>query len=258
MATSKTKYLQILTQSGLKGDQAIVYETLLKNGAKKASQLAGLLPFKRSLTYKILSELVDMGLVVKKEEPRKVAVFEPAHPLKIKEWISKQQEQYKNADLALDGFLPKLVSDFNLMLGMPGIQIYEGLDGAKKVLADSLTATTEIYSYIDSEAVNKRYPEMNNQYIAQRNKARIKKRMIVVDSSFVRDRVKVFNKQTTSVRAIVSAVPFTVIMQIYDTKVSYITLQGSTIISVIFDNPTISRMHKTLFEVMWENAKVLL
>lgn len=252
-----SSYLQILTQAGLKGDQAIVYEVLLKNGPKKASQLGSLVTFKRSLSYKILNELVEMGLVVKKEEPRKVAVFEPAHPLKIKDWVQKQQEQFKNADLALSGFLPKLISEFNLTLGMPGIQIEEGLEGAQKVLADSLSARTEIYSYIDSEAVNKQYPEVNKQYIGQRNKTGIKKKMIMVDSQFVREHIKSFNKQTTAVRVISSPSPFTAIMQIYDSKCSYITLQGKNIISVIFDNPNISRMHKTLFEVMWGSAKPL-
>lgn len=257
MATTNVNYLQILTQAGLKGDQSIVYEALLKNGPKKASQLHGFVPFKRSLSYKILNELVEMGLVVKKEEPHKVAVFEPAHPLKIKDWINKQQEQFKNADLALGGFLPKLISDFNLVLGMPGIQIYEGLGGAQKVLADSLGAATEICSYIDSEAVNKQYPDMNKQYIGQRNKAGIKKKMIMVDSQFVRDHIKSFNKRTTAVKVISSPVPFTAIMQIYDTKVSYITLQGKNVISVIIDNPNISRMHKTLFDVMWQNARAV-
>jgi predicted transcriptional regulator len=255
MATTNVNYLQILTQAGLKGDQAIVYEALLKNGPKKASQLPRFVPFKRSLAYKILNELVEMGLVIKKEEPHKVAVFEPAHPLKIKDWVAKQQEQYKNADLALTGFLPKLVSDFNLTLGMPGIQIYEGLEGAQKILADSLTASTEIYSYIDNEAVNKLYPDINKQYVGQRSKSEIKKKMITVDSAYIRDHAKSFDKTTTTVRVINSPAPFTTIMQIYDTKVSYITLQGKTIISVLIDNPNISKMHKMLFETMWQTAK---
>lgn len=254
---SHTNYLQILTQAGLKGDQAIVYEALLKNGPKKASQLSNFVPFKRSLSYKILNELVEMGLVDKKENPGKVAVFEPGHPLKIKEWINKQQEQYKNADLALGGFLPKLISDFNLVLGMPGIQIYEGLDGAQKVLTDSLTATTEIYSYIDNEAVIKKYPEINNSYVAQRNKARIKKKLILVDTPFVRENAKKIHKQTTEVRLINSTESFTTVMQIYDTKVSYITWDDKNIISVIIDNPNISKMHRILFMSMWQIARIL-
>lgn len=255
MTNSYNKYLQILTQAGLKGDQAIVYEALLKSGPKKASSLGNFVPFKRSLTYKILTELVEMGLVVKKEEPRKVAVFEAAHPFKIKEWVEKRQEQFKNAEVALSGFLPKLVSDFNMVLGMPGIQIFEGLEGAKKVLADSLSVKGEIYSYVDSEAVNKNYPEINREYVGKRVGAGISKKMILQDSEFVRKHIKTFNSKTTQARVILVKQPFSSVMQIYGTKVSYITLQGKNIVSVIIDNPNISQMHKTLFEVMWQNAK---
>ncbi len=255
MATPKLNYLQILTQAGLKGDQAIVYEALLKNGPKKASQLPNFVPFKRSLSYKILNELAEMGLVLKNEKPGKVAVFEPAHPQKIKDWVAKQQEQFKNADLTLAGVLPKLISDYNLTLGMPGIQIYEGLEGAKHILDDSLTATGEIYSYIDNEEINKQYPDINKQYVNQRNKAGIKKKMITIDSAYIREHANSFNKSTTAVRVISSPAPFTTIMQIYDTKVSYITLRGKSIISVLMDNPHISKMHKTLFEAMWQTAR---
>ncbi len=257
MANSYNKYLQILTQAGLKGDQALVYEALLKSGPKKASSLGNFVPFKRSLTYKILTDLAEMGLVVKKEEKGKVAVFEAAHPFKIKEWVEKRQEQFKNAEIALSGFLPKLISDFNMVLGMPGIQIFEGMDGAKKVLADSLNAKGEIYAFVDSEAVNKNYPEINREYVEKRLKAGITKKLILEDSIFVRQHIKSFNTKTTQARVVAAKQPFSAVMQIYGTKISYITLQDKNIVSAILDNPIISQMHKTLFEVMWQNARVV-
>jgi hypothetical protein len=69
--------------------------------------------------------------------------------------------------------------------------------------------------------------------------------------------IKSFNTKTTQARVVAAKQPFSAVMQIYGTKISYITLQDKNIVSAILDNPIISQMHKTLFEVMWQNARVV-
>lgn len=256
-APKTTTYLTSLSQAGLTYSQAVVYEILLKNGPLKAGKIHQKTTLKRGLVYKMLDELVDLGLVKKNQTLGKVDVFEPEHPTKLKDLAEKAEDKAKTAQTVLDGFMSKMVSDFNLVSSLPGVQIYEGVEGAKKVLDDSLQADTEIYSYIDSEAVNKLYPDMNKQYVSQRNKEGLKKKMITLDSPYIREHAKSFNRATTAVRLITAQTPFTTVMQIYDTKVSYISLQGKSIISSIIDNPHIAQMHKTLFEVMWQTAKPL-
>lgn len=251
------QYLQPLVAAGLEPDQAQVYEILLKNGPLKAGKVAQRSSLKRGLVYKILDELADLGLVIKNEPPGKIAVFEPAHPLKVKEFAEAREQKLKTAQLALDGILGNLTSDYNLALGKPGIQFFEGKDGVAKVANDSLTSTTEILSYLDNEAINKYIPDINKEYIQKRNRLKISKRMITVDSQYVRDRAKQFNKSTTQIRVIDKGFPFATIMQIYDGKVSYITLDDKKMIGVIIADPHIYQMHKILFDFNWEHAAAL-
>jgi len=252
-----TQYLQPLVAAGLEPDQAQVYELLLKNGPLKAGKVAQKSTLKRGLIYKILEELVEVGLVIKNEPLGKIAIFEPAHPLKVKEFAEAREAKLKTAQLSLDGILGNLTSDYNLALGKPGIQFYEGKEGVAKVANDSLTSKTEILSYLDNEAINKYIPDINKEYIQKRNRMKIVKKMISVDSQYVRDRAKQFNKSTTQIRVIEKGYPFATVMQIYDGKVSYITLDEKKMIGVIIADPHIYQMHKILFDFTWEKSKPL-
>ncbi len=252
---SSSQYLQTLVAAGLEPDQAQVYEILLKSGPLKAGKIAQKSPLKRGLVYKILDELVSLGLVIKNEPSGKVATFEPAHPLKIKEFAEAREAKLKTAQLALDGIIGQLTSDYNLALGKPGIQFYEGKEGVSRVANDSLGSKTEILSYLDNEAINKYIPDINKDYIQKRNRMKIAKRMIAVNSQYVRDRAKQFNKSTTQIRVIEKGYPFATVMQIYDGKVSYITLDNKKMVGVIIADPHIYQMHKILFDFTWTHAK---
>jgi len=252
-----SQYEQTLVAAGLEPDQAIVYETLLKTGPLKAGKLALKTPLKRGLVYKILDELVDLGLVAKNEPMGKVAIFEPAHPLKLKDVAEAKEAKIKTGLLALDGIMGQMASDYNLALNKPGVQFYEGEAGAIKILNDSLTAKTEIYSYMDNETVNKYYPQINDEYVKKRNRLHVAKKLITLNSDYIRQRAKNYNKSTTQVRVIDGPTSFSTVMQIYDNKVSYIGIEKDKLMSVLIEHPQIAKMHKELFETMWSIAKPL-
>lgn len=251
-------YENTLTLAGLSPDQAAIYEILLKIGPGTARKIAQNAPYKRTLVYKILGDLQKLGLVARRDEVGKVSIYEPAHPLKLKELAEKKEEQARNAQTALEGIFGQLTSDFNLISGKPGVRFFEGIEGAQKVLADSLTAS-EIYSYIDNEAVDKYYPRINEEYVKQREKLQIKKKMIMVDSAYTKEHEKKSENKTTEIRVIPSSFPFTTVMQIYNDKVSYIAISPdkNKLISIIIQQSDIALMHKSLFEHQWSLAKPL-
>lgn len=255
--TPQTSYLPYLTQAGLDQDQATIYECLIKNGQLPAGKISQKTPIKRGLVYKILETLTEMGLVIKHEEPKKVAVFEPAHPLKLKELAEKKEEQAKSAQDVLSSILPVLTSDFNLASNKPGFQYFEGLEGVKRVAEDSLHSKTEILSYIDNEAVNLYLKDFNVEYSRRRNALQVKKRMLAKDSEYIRARAKTFDQSTTEVRTINVPTPFATVMQIYDNKISYITLDPKRMISVLIEDQHIAQMHRMLFEQTWTTSTPL-
>ncbi|HEY4501926.1 MAG TPA: helix-turn-helix domain-containing protein [Candidatus Paceibacterota bacterium] len=112
---------QALLRVGLSDTQAAVYEALIHYGPQKATRLAFLAGIPRTLSYKVLDELVAQGLVVKKNESKAVSVFSPVHPLKLKERLDKQIDEVQEAKTALN----KLILDFDAILGtIPEQELY--------------------------------------------------------------------------------------------------------------------------------------
>lgn len=251
--TMETKYDTFLGELGLNKEQALVYETMLKNGLAPARLIAQKSGVKRSLAYKVLEQLISLGLVEKRDHIGKVALFFPSHPGKLRELLQKREEAIKTAEASLGGIMGRMVSDFNLLSGKPNVQFYEGPDGMKKVLEDSLTAEGEIYAFSDIISIEKYIPQINKDYVAKRRKFGIKKKGLIFDSPEARKLLEGYNPDITENKFIAFETPPShTIMQIYDNKVSYITLSNEQMIGVLIEDKHISALHRALFEYLWK------
>ncbi|OGG49774.1 hypothetical protein A2704_06825 [Candidatus Kaiserbacteria bacterium RIFCSPHIGHO2_01_FULL_54_36b] len=246
-------YQESLKQAGLTKDQSAIYEALVRMGPSPASDIALSAGIGRPLAYKVLDELIDIGLVEKRDEPKKVARFVPAHPLKLKQVVEKRLAQAQGAQTALDGVLGKLTSDFNLQSGKPGTRFFEGTEGIRECINDALTSRTEIYSYVDIDAIEREIPDISREFAKARQKLGLKKKNIGIDTPENRAEIEGYYTDVTEERLIpwpTSA--FGTVMQIYDGKVSYFTL-GEQKIGIIIADPHIYEMHRSLFEFTWNN-----
>lgn len=108
---------QALAQVGLTPHQAAVYEALIQHGPQKATRLAFLAGVPRTLSYKVLEELEAAGLVLKKDEPGKVSLFIPAHPLELKKLAERRAEEAEAAKTLINRALPDLIRGFDDYLG---------------------------------------------------------------------------------------------------------------------------------------------
>jgi len=250
-----------LQDAGLSTDQAVIYELLIKLGQKPASDLTKSLPNTHSLSrpqvYKVLDELIARGLVEKHNPAGKVASFSVTHPENLEKQIhiekQRRDEQFERANK----HLPQLTSLFNLTAGKPGVQYFEGKDGLWQVLEDTLTATEEILTYADVEAINQYIPELNAEYVALREDKHVKKRGLVVDSPAARKFLASYTWQVTTTKLIPRTAAlgvFQTIIQIYDNKVSYMTMSEHHLIGIIITDQFIANTHKFLFESMWQVA----
>ncbi len=245
-------YFHTLSQVGLKSDQVYVYEALIKQGPMPAGRINQITPLKRGLVYKVLTELESLGLVTKKFEAGKVTIFEPCHPVKLQELAREKEKQAKVAQIALEGQLPALISEFNLASGRPGVRVFEGLSGVQEVLKDSLTAKEEICSYADIETIVKYFKEINEKFVKARERLGVKKRFIIIDTPFNREYLKNYHTNVTNTRWVkLNMAPTKTIMDIYDDKISYISYGTEKLISVIIQDPQIYQLHKWIFEWAW-------
>lgn len=251
------EYTNDLTTAGLSHEAATVYETLLKLGTVPASRIAKEIPasLSRPLVYKVLDELIASNLAEKNAPTGKVATFTAKHPLGIMERIDAKKVEIETIKQRFGITAGKLSSLFNLTAGKPGVQFFEGKDGVWEVLMDSLTATEEILSYADIEAVTKYIPELNAEYSALREEKGVKKRVMFADSPAGRKFIASYDHNVTRAKLMKTTTDrpyFQTVVQMYDNKTSYITLTDNYLVGFIISDQFVADTHKFVFESLWD------
>lgn len=253
-------YEQSLQQAGLTPDQALIYEALLKNGPLKASKVHQKTPLKRGLVYKLLEDLVQLGLVEKAEEPGKVAIFSPSHPLKLRDLAETKERQAKDAQVALDGVLSELTSSYNLMIGKPGVRFFEGLEGIKKVLDDTITSNPGkmLRTFSDVAGYSMYLKDWNTQYYApERKKRGVFEKVIIPNDAKALEYMHGYkSNDVTDILFINHALyPFKTEINIYEDKVSFVTFSPTAHMGVIVENKEIFNTLSSVFNFTWELGK---
>lgn len=253
----KTPFTQSLIAIGLTESESLVYETLLASGKAGVAYLARKCPgVTRSNIYALLQTLRTKGLV--RELPGGIRKeFMAESPTHLTELTTAQETRAKEARSSLDLALPQLLSQFNLVSGRPNVQFYEGESGVKKVIFDSLSTTGEILQYLDNDAVDTYYKDINKEYMAERKRRGIQKKIIVWDTPSARKTaLEEIDPSCTEMRCIRTR-PSPVTMMIYGNKLSYQTIGEEAHIGVILEDAHIVAMHRELFFFTWEGAERL-
>lgn len=134
----------ILSKAGLTQEQSKVYLFLIENGMTNAKVISSRTKIGRTLTYKILDQLIVLELVEKRDSAGKVSLFVPLHPQKIKDRLNDLINQSKIASDNLSAIFGSVVSQYNILLGKPNVRYYEGVDGIKEIYTDILDTGKDI------------------------------------------------------------------------------------------------------------------
>ena len=260
-AEIKGIYFQALTAAGLSKEQSQVYEPLIQKGPMQAGRLSRLAGLSRPYVYKILEELVDLGVVTKEEPPDKPAQFVPMHPFAVLELFRKRQKEIEIAGQTVQGIMGALISDYTLSSRIPGIRILPGMDGVAEMYQDILHEGKDIClirSTLDDDR-----PERMNLVLAQIEKQverGIHTRIIgpeptqpaplTIPALLERDRTRL------TTRRILPREEFTLPAQImmYGNKVA-ITAYQEPLITTVIENEAIRTTMGTIFELVWNIAK---
>ncbi|MCD8494802.1 MAG: hypothetical protein LRY41_02315 [Candidatus Pacebacteria bacterium] len=249
-------YFETLFDLGFHADEAKIYEWLLKNNQAKASAIAVGTGISRVLTYRGLDKLVEKGIIEKIDEDGSPAYFEAKHPSHLSSVLEKQKRTLAKAEIELQRDLGKMASDFNLATGKPNVQFFEGLEGVEKMLHDSLTTTQEIYTYADFDAVQQYFGDLNARYVHKRRQLQIHKKALITHTSTSQEYFKNYFKDITDIRFIPhNKQPFAAVAEIYDNKVSYITISENGLIGVLIEDVHIANMHRVVFEALWHQSE---
>jgi len=250
-------YQKQLLSIGLTKTQANVLDYLLENGENKASDIAKAVKQPRGAIYKALDELLKLGLIEKIEKPREVARFRPLHPRRLEKVLEQRENALRQSKGTLEEILPNLISAFNLTVNRPGVKFYEGEEGFKKILYNTLSSKTEVYMIINREALKnqEKFREINEEYKRRRIRAGIKKKILRIGKLSADEKPSEsdenYNRLTEIRYTEKEAEMFKASIQIYDNKVSYQIVEGDNLVSVLVEDKNIYLLHKTIFELLW-------
>lgn len=243
-------HYQALTQVGLSINQAKLYEALVRAGPRPASEVAHIANVPRTLAYKALTELADLGLVEKDDRPGAVARFVPAHPFKVRDIAQRRFEESRHAKEAVGGVLSKLISDFNTRSGTPGVRILEGVDGFSELLEDELNERQSIrliWSPQISTLQSTR--DILNRHLEEQ--IRLGVRVRVIGPLWKATKYQEDAKRLTERRIIppeIFAIP--AMITIYANKVAITSCDP--LITTLIENEPIRLTFETIFEYIWK------
>lgn len=120
---------RILEQLDLEKHEATLYLLLLRLGEASAVMLARESSLHRRTVYDTLERLQKKGLVHLKIK-KFVKYFAPTDPDALREMLEEKQAM-------LRGILPKLLEQFRAKEKKVSVNIFEGIEGIKAVLADA-------------------------------------------------------------------------------------------------------------------------
>ncbi len=160
--------------------------------------------------------------------------------------------------------MPSLISDFNLVSGRPGVRFFEGIDGIKEALSDTLINNTkrQILTFSDLANYVKYLNEWNAKFYAPRRRQfQIHEKAIVPDHPTAQSFLKEYlanplSDQLTEVYfADHKLYPFKTEINIYENKVSFVTFGEKNHIGVIIENKEIFDSMSSIFNIIWDSKK---
>lgn len=256
----------ILRKIGLNEKEAHVYLSLLELGSQPASVVGKKAHINRSTTYLVLDSLIQKGYV--NEHVRAdVKYFAAADPQVIVQNLEQLKHTVDENRKELINLLPDFYALTNPLSIKPKVRFYEGEEGVKRAMNDSLNASKSLYAWSAFDSWLKSTPSLQ-KYIKDYARLRAQKykipvKVIVLDKPEVRKYLlkqypplKEKKDPLMEIRWAPKDVPaFNNETNIYDDKVSIVSLAKNELLGVVIESHEIAQLHKAMFQMAWKSGK---
>jgi sugar-specific transcriptional regulator TrmB len=256
----------ILKKIGLNKKEAQVFISLLELGSQPASVVGKKAGINRSTTYLILEALIKRGYV-NQHVRADVKYFTAADPQTIvKSLESKEKEIEENRNEFIE-LLPDFYALTNPLSIKPKVKFYEGEEGVKRAMNDTLSSTEPILAWSAYNSWLNTTPKLH-KFVKDYAKERVEKykipvKVLVEDTKTVRKYLLTEYPPLSSkkdplmeIRWIPKDVPhFENEINIYNDKVSIVSLAKNELLGIVIESHEISKTHKAIFEMAWKAGK---
>lgn len=261
---------EILQKFNLDEKEVAVFLRLIQAGELRASTLAYQMGLPRTTVQNVLLRLEQEELITKYFQ-KNTAIYSALSPEEVLfTWETRQRRQSEEFRKNLADFkkvMPELESMMRSNKHIPGVKFFRGIEGIRKVLFDTLTSKTELKDFANIEAMFEHAKIANDEYVAAREKLvdenpNLIKRSLLLETPFAH---KIYESGSYSPKShkghkwLPAKDPrnhpyfFSIEMNIYDDKVSYLTYVENDLIGVIIENHYIYQMHNALWDMLWDS-----
>jgi sugar-specific transcriptional regulator TrmB len=242
---------QVLVQIGLQETEAKFYLAALELGQASVRDIAAKAGISRTNAYDVFSRLLEQGLVTQVgAAANKIILIAAEPPDQLTELLDARRRK-------LDALLPELRSMHNGASGKPRVRYYQGSEGIKLVLDDTLSARDKtllgILSMRDLYEVPGR--AWMDDLVRRRIDAGVFLRVI---RSPAKDIPHMWPQSAADLREVRFAsldFVFTMTSYIYDNKVAIISSRRENFAMTI-ESEEFAMMQRNLFEVFWASCPV--
>lgn len=235
----------VLTQLGLNEREQAVYLALLEIGMGSAAQIAHNAELERTGVYGVLEALERLGLVGQQLVGKK-RYFVAQNPQQLLTLLETRRE-------ALKAILPELKGRWRATDVRPRVRYYEGVEGMRTVLDDTLTSKDkELLGILSTEdlftTVGQRW--MDN-YTKRRVKQRFHLRVVRSAQKEVGERWPTSAQEHRELRYTPEGMVFSMTMYVYGNKVALLSTRQENFGMIIESDELATHQHH-LFEALWQ------
>lgn len=234
-----------LQQLGFDDSKTKVYLSLLQLGQAKVYEIARRSDMTRPTTYDVLNKLVLDGLVSFMER-RGVRYYSIEDPRAIERQVNEKQR-------LVTALLPQLLSLYQTSVVQPKIRFYEGVEGIKTVVGDTLTVHEKklcsILSVIDMFSIPGK--EWMLDYVDRRVRSGVTLRVIRSKPQEVKEYWPTSKAALRELRYTPAGMVFAMTTYVYDNKVAFISSKKENF-GLIVESEEVSQTYKNLFEALWQ------
>ncbi len=249
----------VFKKLGLDDKEIATYLQLLKVGPQPASVIARQLRLPRTTAQHLLTQLENQQLVTKGLS-KNTRIYAAVHPDSLANLLEVKKRssvaRYDQTIEELKKVAPQLLGMMHSTKVIPGVKFFQGREGVRAVLFDTLTSKTPLKDYANIDAMFEHVQDINDDYVAEREKTNITKRSLLLDTPFAR---QVYTSGSYSPKSHKGykwinqeLYPFALEMNIYDNRVSYITYVKNDFVGVIIENEHIYKMHDSMWNLIWD------
>ena len=257
----KTEIKEFLTELGLNSAEVTVYVATLEMGSGSASSIARAANLNRITAYEALKRLSRKGFVrIRAKKSDRTRYFVPAEYADIIAKLKAKQEHIadalKKAELLKDEF----AANFLPIEERPIVLFYEGADGIKEVLSDTLnTKPKEILSFASVESLESGFDKnFLDDYWKRRTHLGIPTRGIIPETEKA---VKEFSpernqKELRTVRFLSpNMYHFKNEIDIYDDNIGITSHSKGHEHGIIIRSRSVAESMRAVFEALWNSVR---